>query len=285
VPTYPELAGKVAVITGAGRPKGLGEAMAKRLAAEGCRVVVHDLGRVAGDTAPSHGIGKEDELRQVAADIRAAGGECTTFQGDMMVEDDVQRLVAHAVDTYGRLDIFVNNAGIGYLFGPLTETTQAHWDAVLDVNLRGCFFGMKYAATQMIGQTQNGQSQGGRIVSIASQAAKSGFAFAAAYSASKHGLVGLTRAAAQEFGAHKITVNAICPNHVTTGLGAWQNDFMSKARGQTMDEYLAAMRARIPLGRPGLVEDTANACAFLCSDQASYITGEAMNVSGGEEVH
>src|ERR1700754_643514 len=110
MPAYPELAGKVAVVTGAGRPKGLGEAMAKRLAAEGCRVVVHDLGRVAGDPAPAHGIGKEDELRQVAAEIRAAGGECTVFQGDMMVEDDVQRLVAHAVDTYGRLDIFVNNA-------------------------------------------------------------------------------------------------------------------------------------------------------------------------------
>jgi meso-butanediol dehydrogenase/(S,S)-butanediol dehydrogenase/diacetyl reductase len=278
--TYPELAGKVAIVTGAGRPKGLGEAMARRLAAEGCRVVVHDLGRIAGDTAPAHGIGKADELRQVADEIRAAGGTCSTFQGDMMVEDDVQRLVAHAVATYGRLDIFVNNAGIGYLFGPLTETSQAHWDAVLNVNLRGCFFGMKHAATQMIAQ-----GQGGRIVSIASQAAKSGFAFAAAYSASKHGLVGLTRAAAQEFGAHRITVNAICPNHVTTGLGAWQNEFMSKARGQTIDEYLAAMRARIPLGRPGLVEDTANACAFLCSDQASYITGEAMNVSGGEEVH
>lgn len=285
MPTYPELEGKVAIVTGAGRPKGLGEAMAKRLAAEGCRVVLHDLGRVGGDTAPAHGIGKEDELRQVAAEIREAGGDCTIFQGDMRNEEEVQRLVAHAVATYGKLDILVNNAGIGYLFGPLTETTQAHWDAVLDVNLRGCFFAMKHAATQMIRQNQQGTGTGGRIVSIASQAAKSGFAFAAAYSASKHGLVGLTRAAAQEFGAHKITVNAICPNHVTTGLGAWQNDFMSKARGQTMDEYMAAMRARIPLGRPGLVEDTANACAFLCSDQASYITGEAMNVSGGEEVH
>jgi meso-butanediol dehydrogenase/(S,S)-butanediol dehydrogenase/diacetyl reductase len=106
-----------------------------------------------------------------------------------------------------------------------------------------------------------------------------------AYTASKHALVGLTRSAALEFGQYRINVNAICPNHVTTQLGAWQNDFMANARGQTLDEYLAAMRSRIPLGRVGLVEDTANACAFLCSGQASYITGEAMNVSGGEEYH
>lgn len=278
--TYPDLAGKVAIITGSGRPKGLGEAMAKRLAAEGAKVVLHDLGKVGGEIAPEHGVGKASDIEQVAAEIRAAGGECTTFLGDMLVEADVAALVRHAVDTYGRVDIFVNNAGIGYLFGPLVEMTQEKWDAVLGVNLRGCFFGMKYAAQQMIAQ-----GQGGRIVSIASQAAKSGFAFATAYTASKHGLLGLTRAAALEFGQHRITVNAICPNHVTTGLGAWQNEFMSQARGQTMDEYMAAMRDRIPLGRPGLTEDTAAACAFLCSDQAQYITGEAMNVSGGEEYH
>jgi meso-butanediol dehydrogenase/(S,S)-butanediol dehydrogenase/diacetyl reductase len=277
---YPDLAGKVAIVTGSGRPKGLGQAMAKRLAAEGCKVVIHDLGAVAGEIAPAHGVGKQDEMEAVAEEIRRDGGEATVFAANMLVEDEVKALVEHGVATYGRLDIMVNNAGIGYLFGPLIEMTQERWDAVLGVNLRGCFFGMKYAAAQMIRQ-----GTGGRIISIASQAAKSGFAFAAAYTASKHGLVGLTRSAALEFGQHKITVNAICPNHVTTGLGSWQNDFMSKARGQTMDEYMAAMRGRIPLGRPGLTEDTANACAFLASGQASYITGEAMNVSGGEEYH
>jgi meso-butanediol dehydrogenase/(S,S)-butanediol dehydrogenase/diacetyl reductase len=277
---YPDLAGKVAIVTGSGRPGGLGQAMAKRLAAEGCKVVVHDLGAVKGEIAPAHGVGKQDDIEATVADIRADGGDAVGFAGDVLIEDDVAALVSHAVASYGRLDIMVNNAGIGYLFGPLIETTQERWDAVLGVNLRGCFFGMKYAARRMIDQ-----GTGGRIVSIASQAAKSGFAFASAYTASKHGLIGLTRSAALEFGRHAITVNAICPNHVTTGLGSWQNDFMSKARGQTMDEYMAAMRARIPLGRPGLTEDTANACAFLCSAQAAYITGEAMNVSGGEEYH
>jgi meso-butanediol dehydrogenase/(S,S)-butanediol dehydrogenase/diacetyl reductase len=156
----------------------------------------------------------------------------------------------------------------------------AHLDAVLGVNLRAPVLLTKHAARLMI---RGGR--GGRIVNIASQAAKSGFAFASAYTASKHGLLGLTRAAAMELAPHGITVNAVCPNHVTTGLGAWQNDFMSRARGETLDEYLAGMKKRIPLGRTGLPEDTAAACAFLCSDDAAYITAEAMNVSGGEEYH
>ncbi|MDX2144824.1 MAG: SDR family NAD(P)-dependent oxidoreductase [Rhodospirillaceae bacterium] len=279
------LTGKVAIVTGAGRHRGLGEAMAKRLAKDGAKVLVHDIGVLKGDIAPAHGVGQKAELDQIVDEIKAAGGQAAGFTGDMLVEKDVAALVDFAVKTFGRLDILVNNAGIGYLFGPLVDMTQEHWDAVLGVNLRGCFFGIKHAAKQMIKQGQMGQGTGGRIISIASQAAKSGFAQAAAYSASKHGLVGLTRAAALELAPHKITVNAICPNHVTTGLGAWQNDFMSKAQGKTVDKYLADMRARIPLGRPGLVDDIAKACAFLCSDQADYITAEAMNVSGGEEYH
>jgi meso-butanediol dehydrogenase/(S,S)-butanediol dehydrogenase/diacetyl reductase len=127
--------------------------------------------------------------------------------------------------------------------------------------------------------------RGGRVINIASQAAKSGFAFAVAYTASKHGLLGLTRASALELGPHGITVNAICPNHVTTGLGAWQNAFMSQARAETLDQYMAGMRARIPLGRTGTPQDTADVAAFLCSPQAAYITAEAINVSGGEEYH
>ena len=96
---------------------------------------------------------------------------------------------------------------------------------------------------------------------------------------------GLTRAAAVELGPQHVNVNAVCPNHVTTGLGSWQNEYMAGRRGLSVDDYLAAMRGRIPLGRVGLVSDTANACAFLCSGEATYITGEAMNVSGGEEYH
>jgi NAD(P)-dependent dehydrogenase (short-subunit alcohol dehydrogenase family) len=282
---YPDLAGKVAVVTGSGRAGGLGEAMAKRLAAEGAKLVIHDIGQTKGEIAPAHGVGVLDQMAQIAAEIRGAGGEATIFAADMLVEDEVAALIGCAVSTYGRIDILINNAGVGYMFGPLTEMTAERWNTVLNVNLRGSFFAMKHAAKQMIAQGAQGDWGAGRIVSIGSRASKSGGMLTQAYTASKHALVGLTRSAALEFGQHRINVNCICPNHVTTQLGAWQNSFMSDARGQTLDEYLAAMRARIPLGRVGLVEDTANACAFLCSGQANYITGEAMNVSGGEEYH
>ena len=275
-----DLDGKVAVVTGAGRPKGLGEAMAVRLAEEGCKVVVHDIGEIKGEIAPKHGVGTSDEIQTVVSNIKEGGGDAVGYSSDMLVESEVEGLINFAVETYGRIDILVNNAGIGYLFGPLIEMSQEQWDAVLGVNLRGCFFGMKYAAKQMIKQ-----GEGGRIISIASQAAKSGFGNTAAYTSSKHGLIGLTRVAAIEFAEHNITVNAICPNHVTTGLGAWQNDFMSKAQGKSEEQYLAEMRGRIPMGRVGLVDDIAKACAYLCSDQADYITAEALNVSGGEEYH
>jgi NAD(P)-dependent dehydrogenase (short-subunit alcohol dehydrogenase family) len=274
------LTGKVALITGSGRRRGLGEAMARRLAAEGCAVMLHDIGMVKGEIAPAHGVGTVSEMEAIADELRAAGGTVATVTGDMLIEAEVQRMVEQTVAAFGKLDILVNNAGIGYLFGPLVEMPVEKWDAVLGVNLRGPFLAMKHAAAHMLSR-----GQGGSIINIASQAAKSGFAMATAYTASKHGLLGLTRAAALEWGPAGIRVNAICPNHVTTGLGAWQNDFMAKARGQTMDEYMASMRARIPLGRPGLTEDTASACAFLCSDQSAYITGEALNVSGGEEYH
>lgn len=282
---YPELAGKVAVVTGAGRPTGLGAAIARRLAAEGVRIVVHDIGRTGGDLAPSHGVGTTAEMEEVVAGLRSLGTEATAFAADMLVEAEVEALIGHAVTSFGRLDILINNAGVGYLFGPLLEMSQAHWDATLGVNLRGSFFALKHAARQMVRQGSGDDWGAGRIISIGSRASKSASALTAAYAASKHGLVGLTRAAAVELGPARINVNAVCPNHVTTGLGAWQNDYMAAARGQSVDEYLAAMRSRIPLGRLGQQADTANACAFLCSAQASYITGEAMNVSGGEEYH
>lgn len=277
---YADLAGKVAIITGAARPKGLGEAMAMRLAAEGCKVVVSDLGAARGAQLPASAIGSGNDIDALAGRIRAAGGEAHGVACNVLDEKDVEALVAAAVARYGRLDIMVNNAGIGYLMKPIVETDTADWDAVLGVNLRGVFLGIKHAARQMIAQ-----GGGGRIINIGSQASKSGFPFAGAYTSSKHGVVGLTRTAAIELGPQRITVNTLCPNHVTTGLGAWQNQFFSAATGRSEAQYLADMRAKIPLGRPGLQEDIAKACAFLASEQASYITGEAMNVSGGEEYH
>ena len=134
------------------------------------------------------------------------------------------------------------------------------------------------------GADENGRA--GAIVNIASQAAKSGFPHMAPYCSSKHGMIGLTRSNAVELGPHGIRVNAVCPNHVTTGLGARQNEYFSALLGfDDVDAYLENMKAKNPLGRPGLPTDTAAACAWLASDDACYVTGEALNVSGGEEMH
>ena len=240
---------------------------------------------VAKEVAPAHGVGATRELEEVAQGIRTINPDVATFEADMREEMQVAALVAFAVERFGKLDILVNNAGVGYLFGPLVDATQDMWDTVLNVNLRGAFFATKHAVRQMLTQPECDGWGRGRIVSIGSRGSKSGSALTSSYIASKHGLIGLTRSAAIELGPQQITVNAVCPNHVTTGLGSWQNEFMARERGQSVEEYLAAMNGRIPLGRVGAPEDTANACAFLCSGQARYITGEAMNVSGGEEMH
>ena len=194
---YSDLEGKVACITGAGREAGIGAAIATRLAAEGCRVVVSDIGVAKGDEMPDTAIGSSAELDRIVSAIRDAGGEASAVLCDVLVEDDVIALCEFARETYGALDVLVNNAGIGYLMSPITETSTESWDAVLGVNLRGAFLATKHAARLMIDA-----SASARIINIASQASKSGFPFAAGYCSSKHGLVGLTRVAAIELGQH-----------------------------------------------------------------------------------
>jgi len=275
------LEGKTAVITGSGRRKGLGEAIAMKLAAEGADIVISDIGQSRDAATDDSHIGTTDEMESIASELQSFGVSTSTCVCDVRHLSEVQTLAAHAIDTHGSLDIWVNNAGIGYIMKPLLEVSEQDWRAVIDVNLTGAFFGLKAAAEHMIKQ-----GKGGRIINIASQAAKSGFPHAQAYTSSKHGLVGLARSAAVELGAHSITVNNVCPNHVTTGLGSWQNEYFSKVTGHdSVESYMKAMAARIPMGRPGLPIDTANAVAWLCTDEAAYITAESMNVSGGEEPH
>ena len=272
--------GKTAVITGSGRPQGLGQAIARRLAEAGANIVISDIGRSRDAATSAEHIGEASEMKTTAAQLRALGVNVSTFAADVRDREAMRALAAHAVDTHGSIDIWVNNAGIGYIMSPLLDVTEDDWRAVIDVNLTGCFWGLQSAAETMIKNNTKG-----RIINIASQAAKSGFPFAQAYCSSKHGLVGLTRSASMELGTHGITVNNVCPNHVTTGLGAWQNEFTAKELGLTQEEYMARMREKIPMRRVGVPEDTANAVAFLCSDEAGYITGESLNVSGGEEPH
>ena len=273
------LAGKVAICTGSGRPGGLGQGILHKLAADGADVVVTDLGRGA-ELLEDGDIGNTDEMEATAEALREHGTRVLVRPCDVRDPAAVQALVDATVAELGRLDIMVNNAGVGFVMKPLLELEPADWDLVIDVNLTGAFYGSQAAAAQMVKQ-----GDGGRIINIASQAAKSGFPHMAPYCASKHGMIGLTRTCAIDLGGHGITVNAVCPNHVTTGLGAKQNEYFAKFRGVSVEDYRAALAARIPLGRPGLTDDTANAVAWLASDAAQYITGEALNVSGGEEMH
>ncbi|MEM7284107.1 MAG: SDR family NAD(P)-dependent oxidoreductase [Pseudomonadota bacterium] len=274
-----DLSGKVAIVTGSGRARGLGEGILETLSQCGCDVVVSDIGE-AKPGLSSDNIGATEEMESIAQQLRDQGTNAIAVPCDVRQESEVQNLIAKTVEHFGQLDILVNNAGVGYVMTPMDELSLEQWQLVIDVNLTGAFLCSKYAARQM-----TSQGKGGRIVNIASQAAKSGFPHMASYIASKHGLVGLTRSNAVELGKSGITINAVCPNHVTTGLGEKQNEYFSKFKGMTVDEYLADMANRIPVGRPGLPSDTAAIVAFLCSDEAVFITGEAWNVSGGEEMH
>lgn len=272
--------GKTIVVTGSGRDKGLGQAILQRFADEGANCVVSDLGSPAEHMDASD-IGTSTEMEMVAGELRKRGTRAEAIACDVRSERSCEALARKTIETFGSLDIWVNNAGIGYIMKPLLETSASEWEAVIGVNLSGAFYGTKAAARAMIAQ-----GKGGRIINIASQAAKSGFPHMAPYTSSKHGMIGLTRSNAIELGAHGITVNAVCPNHVTTGLGARQNEYFSKLLGfASVEAYLENMKRKNPLGRPGLGSDTAAACAWLASDDAVYVTGEALNISGGEEMH
>ncbi len=261
-------AGKTIVVTGSGKEKGLGQGILRRFAEEGANCVVSDL-RI------------DAEAEHVAEALAKCGGRVAKIACDVSDSAQCVSLVEQVVSDFGSVDIFVNNAGIGFMMKPMLEVDPADWARVIAVNLSGAFYGTQAAARAMIAA-----GRGGRIINIASQAAKTGFPHLPAYVSSKHGMIGLTRASAVELGVHGITVNAVCPNHVTTGLGAMQNEYFSKLLGfPTVEAYLANMAAKNPMGRPGLPGDTAGACAFLASDDAVYITGEALNVSGGEEMH
>lgn len=267
------LDGKVVVVTGAGKERGLGQGILKRFADEGCNCIVSD-------------ILDEAAMSPIVDELRSRGAGAHAISCDVTREADVEQLINAAVEAFGRIDIFINNAGFDNLMRPVFDMSVEEWDSVLDVNVKGVFLCTKYAAAQMVKQNEaDDDRRGGRIISIASQAAKSGLMHMSAYTASKHGVLGFTRASALELGVHGITVNAVCPNRLATETGERQQDYFSTFFGLSVKEYMAEIAAKNPMRRIGLVTDTAAACAFLASDQADYITGEALNVTGGEEMH
>lgn len=240
------LEGKVAIVTGAGR--GLGKGIALKMAKEGAKVVVSDV--IA------------DNADECVKEIKEAGGEAVAFTGNIAKLEDVNAVFEAAVNSFGRIDIVVNNAGINR-DTMLHKMTDEQWDTVIGVNLTGTFYMTREAAKRMREQ------ESGRIINIASMSWL-GNVGQANYAASKAGVVGLTKTATRELAKKGITCNAICPGFIET-------DMTRSVPEKVWD----IMVSKIPAGRAGSPEDVGNLIAFLASDEAAYINGQVIEVSGG----
>ena len=250
------MAGKVALVTGAAN--GIGRATAKRLAQDGIAIGVLDL--------------LAEGAQQVADEITASGGKAVALAADVSKRDDIAAAVAKLRDTFGPVTIVVNNAGITG-FKPFLELTDDDWDRMLAINLRSAFAVTQVVIPDMIA------ARWGRIINIASSSAQSGAVKMAHYSASKGGMIALTRTLAVEFGEYGITANAIPPRFVhntAMSLESFERDDM-KARFQTMIDAG-------PIRRHGEPEDIAGCVAYLASDEAGYVTGQVFGVNGGRYI-
>jgi NAD(P)-dependent dehydrogenase (short-subunit alcohol dehydrogenase family) len=273
--------GRVAVVTGAARAGSIGRAIAHRLLRDGMRVVISDLGAPL-DTHPEYQSAGSRDLAE-AREVLSPDGEVDAFPCDVRRADDVQALVEYAVGRFGRLDVLVNNAGLGVGLTPVVELEEADWRLNLDVMATGVFLCSRAAARQMIAQ-----GDGGRIVTIASQAGKTGMPLLGAYCAAKFAALGLTQVLAHELGPEGITVNAVCPGTVDTPLLAVRGGVIeayTRKLGVSEEKYRQRLLRQIPLGRFAAPEDIAEAVGFLASPAAAYVTGESINVTGGQEMH
>jgi NAD(P)-dependent dehydrogenase (short-subunit alcohol dehydrogenase family) len=243
--------GKVAIVTGAAA--GIGRATAIAFAQESARVVVSDVDDTGG----------EETVRL----IRDAGGEAVYVRADVSRQPDVEALIARTVQEFGRLDFAFNNAGIEGESNSTAECSEENWDRVMDINLKGVWLCMKYEIEQMLKQ------DGGAIVNCSSIAGLTGFPGIPAYTASKHGLLGLTKSAALDYATRGIRVNAVCPGVIRT---AMIDRFTGGSR--EAEEQLVSGE---PMGRMGTPEEIASAVLWLCSEGAGFVTGHPLVVDGG----
>jgi NAD(P)-dependent dehydrogenase (short-subunit alcohol dehydrogenase family) len=241
-----KLAGKVTVVTGGA--SGIGRASALLLADEGARVIVADIDEAGG--------------RDTVRAIRERGGEAVFVRTDVTVAADVERMIAAAVETYGRLDVLFNNAGIAHR-APVDECTEEDWDRVIAINLKGVFLGSKYAVPVMVRQG------GGSIINTASGAGLVGTVRSPAYCASKGGVVLLTKQMALDFAQDNIRVNAICPGAVDTPL----MDLILREISDDLDEAKRIYEGRLARGRMLAPEEVAHAVLYLASDESGFMTG------------
>lgn len=282
-----DMDGKVALVTGSARRRSIGRAIALRLAAEGCDVAALDIGRPYAELPAYAQLASADEHAETCALVEEAGRRAVAVRADVSVEDEVEAAVAEALAAFGRIDVVVNaagGAGMGMGAAPLIALPADQWSKLVDVNLKGTWLVSRAAARDMVARRE-----GGRIICISSQAAKTGFPLLGAYCAAKAGILGMVRAWALELAAAAITVNAVCPGTVDTDLtnkDGMMGQMMAMASGKDPETALADfVRREIPLGRLETPEDVADVVAFLASEQAGYMTGQAINVTGGQEMH
>lgn len=248
-----DLLNKIAVVTGAG--SGIGRASSLKLASNGAKVVVVDFNKETGEETVSL--------------IREQGGEGIFVQADVSKSEDVQKYVNTAVDTYGRIDVFFNNAGVIQKISPLTEIEDEEYDRIMSINVKGVFLGLKYVLKVMEGQGS------GSIINTASTAGVRSEHSMAVYSASKHAVVGLTKSASLEYVKKGIRINGICPGGVVTALTNSVTAMFET--GGYVPEEIPNMR----MGRYAKPEELAEMVVFLASDKASYMTGSIVLVDGG----
>jgi len=247
---------KIVVVTGAA--SGIGKAIAELFVKEGAKVVVSDI---------------QDELGQNLA--RSLGNNATFVHADVRLEDDVKGMIDRAVDSYGRLDCIVNNAGMGGVKGEIESIPVEGFDQTIAILLRGVFLGMKHAAPVMKKQG------GGNIINISSVAGLRGISQNHPYSAAKAAVLQLTRTVAMELAYYKIRVNSICPGSIVTSIFGVSKGMSSAESAKTYEDLKRLFEKGQPIRRAGLPEDIANAALWLASDDSSFVTGHALVVDGG----